>query len=297
MPRPVVEQLGLIRLVSSRRRDVLAVFGDTHFGSTVALFPPKIVLESGGTRKASNGQLWLWKCWTHYWSTVRAIKPLGGGKKWAVHLGDGIEGDHHGTSGIVSKNPVTMLDIAVDVLEPVRQWADLYFQLKGSEAHAGEAGQWDETIAKDLHAEPCKDEHTFSWWYLKLDIQGVLFDFAHQPPSNPRDDHTKGTAAGKLAFTVMQEHAKHGDVVPNWAVRGHVHRFMDSGWTYPTRGVTCPAWQLSTSYSSRRWPGRLSEIGGLLFIIEDGYAVMRRLLYKPERADPWREEQSTQMST
>ena len=271
------------------RRDVLAVIGDTHIGSTTALCPHSVELDDGGVYHASKGQQWLWSCWQDFWAQARATKPAGGGVRYVVHLGDVVEGDHHNTSAIISRNPVTMLRLASEILEPVRKWSDRFFVLRGTEAHAGEAGQWDEILADDLEAERCPATNTASWWHLGLAIGGVLFDFAHHPPSNPGRAWTRAGASAVLAFSTFAEYAESGENVPDFAVRGHIHRFTDSGWTYRTRGVTAPAWQLSTPFAARRWPGHLAHIGGLLFSIENNSAQLRAVRYTPERSEPWQE--------
>jgi hypothetical protein len=274
------------------RRDVLSVVSDTHIGSTTALCPSVVELDDGGTYKASPGQRWLWQSWQDYLAQVQSTKPTGGGKRYAVHLGDCIEGDHHNTSAVISRNPLTMLRLAVDILEPIRKWSDHLFVLRGTEAHSGEAGQWDETVADDLGAERDPSGDRASWWYLLFEIGGVLFDLAHHPPSNSGRAWTRANVATTLAYTVFSEYAERGEPVPDVALRGHIHKYTDSYANYPTRGVTCPAFQLATPYSSRRWPGQLAHIGGLIFVIENGEAHMRHVAFRPERGATWQESQN-----
>ena len=275
--------------MTKTRRDVLAVVGDMHVGSTTALCPPTADMDDGGHYKASKAQCWLYQCWCDYWAQVMAVKPTGGGKRYVVCLGDAMEGDHHATSAVVSANPATMLQIAGTVLEPARKWANHFFMLRGTEAHGGEAGAWDEILADDLNAERCPDTGRASWWHIGIEISGVVFDCAHHPPSAPGRVWTRANAAATLAYTVFSEYAEHGQRAPDVALRGHVHKFADSGHNYPTRGVLCPAWQLATPYSSRRWPGVLAHIGGLLFMVEAGEAHMRHIRFAPERSQPWTE--------
>lgn len=274
--------------MTKARRDVLAVISDTHIGSTTAFCPFMVELDDGGTYHASKAQRWLWQSWESYWAQVQTTKPQGGGRHWCVHLGDVVEGDHHDNSAVISRNPVTMLRLASDILAPVRRWADFLFILRGTEAHGGEAGSWDEIIADDLSAERDMTIDRASWWHLLLDIGGVLFDCAHHPLSNPGRIWTRANASLVLAFSTFAEYAQYGERPPDVVLRGHIHKFSDSGSNYPTRAVTCPAWQLATPYSSRRWPGTLAHIGGLLFVIENGSAHLTLCMYRPEREEPWR---------
>ena len=275
--------------MAAKRRDILAVIADTHICSTVGLCPPRVNLDDGGTYQPSRGQQWLGQCWGDYWQEVMRHKPSGGGRRWCVHLGDVVEGDHHGTTQIVTANPRTQLEMAVEIMEPVRQWADRLFCVRGTEAHSGPSASTEEVIADDLGCERDELLGTASWWHLPLEISGVTFDFAHHPPSMPGREWTRGNAAMTLASVVIAEYARTGDPPPQFALRGHAHLFADSGETYQTRGVLCPAWQLATGYGNRRRPGQLAHIGGLLFVVEDGRAHMQPIRFTPLRRAAWRE--------
>ena len=275
--------------MSAKRRDILAVVADTHIGSTVAICPPSVMLDDGGGYRPSRGQQWLWQCWGDYWQTVMAHKPQGGGHRWCVHLGDVGEGNHHGTTQIVTANPVTQSAMVAEVLEPVARWADRLFVIRGTEAHAGPSASSEESAADDLGAVRDDLLGTASWWHLLLEVGGARFDLAHHPPSFPGREQTRGNAAVTLASVVIAEYARTGDKPPQFALRGHAHLFADSGETYQTRGVLCPAWQLATGYANKRRPGQLAHIGGLLFVIEGGAAVMRHIPFAPQRRAAWRE--------
>lgn len=272
----------------AKRRDILVVVADTHIGSTVALCPPAVPLDDGGSYTPSAGQRWLWSCWLDFWTQVMATRPSGGGKRYVVHLGDICEGDHHETSQIVSRNPATMLDLAITVLEPVRQWADHMFVIRGTEAHAGKSAAMEEAIADDLNCTRDMARDTASWWHLLLEVQGVRIDCAHQPISASGRPWTRANGANVLAFATFSEYAEHGERPPDIALRAHLHRFSDSGSNYVTRAVIAPAWQLGTAYSNRRWPGQLADIGGQIWTITDGQPELRLVLYRPGPREPWR---------
>jgi hypothetical protein len=132
--------------MSAARRDVVAVISDTHIGSTVGLCPPTVALDDGGQYLANPAQRWLWERWEIFWLAANGTKPRGGGKRWAIHLGDVTEGDHHNTSQIITRNRATQMGLAIEVLEPVARWADRLFIVRGTAAHASEAGAMEEAF-------------------------------------------------------------------------------------------------------------------------------------------------------
>src|SRR5690606_19020550 len=116
-------------------RTTVAVVGDTHAGSTVAVCPPVIDLDDGGQYAASKAQRWLWQCWGDYWDRVDRER---GDRLIVVLNGDLIDGDHHNTSQIASRNPnaqAAALDAILAV--PLALKPDKIFVVRGTAAHVG----------------------------------------------------------------------------------------------------------------------------------------------------------------
>jgi hypothetical protein len=203
-----------------------------------------------------------------------------------------MEGDHHNTSQIISRNPKTMQRVAVDVLEPVCRWADRRFFIRGTAAHTGGAGVFEEWLADDLGGERDTDRDTASWWSLLLDVQGYQIDAAHHPPSNTSLKWARHNPAARLATGVWWEYCESGDAPPQIAVRGHQHRWSDCE-EYGTRGLIVAGWKLADEYVNKLSPGSLPHIGGVIGSIEHGAATWRKIKYHLPRGEAWKDNAPT----
>ncbi len=143
---------------------IVAVTSDHHTGSTLGLCPPEGVrLDDDGKYTPSKAQLWLWACWADYWTLVRTMRDRHKAELRCVYNGDLSEGDHHGTSQIISRNPEPAAYISERVfsipgdLKPERQ-----FVVRGTEAHVGPSGATEEAWARRMKAE--KNPETKTSW-------------------------------------------------------------------------------------------------------------------------------------
>jgi hypothetical protein len=272
---------------------VLAVTSDQHCGSTVALSPHLVALDDGGSYAASNAQRWLWACWLDYWSQVQAKRKALGADLYQVFNGDLTDGDHHGTTQILSGNPVAqaaVVDACMRVplaLEPDRLWF-----IRGTEAHVGKSGCFEERIANGLRKDGrpvVGDDATgnASHWHAKIDVQGVRFDFAHHGSVGTRP-WTKPNATNNLAAAMFYDHAKDGVPHPHLAVRSHMHQWVDTYDAHPVRVVQIAAWQLATAFIHRIAPGKLADVGGLIVTVDQGQMTVEKVQFKPEPTPTWR---------
>jgi hypothetical protein len=99
---------------------------------------------------------------------------------------------------------------------------------------------------------------------------------------------TQHGAAVRLATQVFTEFAAHAARTdrplshPHIILRGHQHRFSDSGTAQPIRAIYCPAWQLATAFVNRLSQTTLADIGGIVLIVEpNGTFEVRPMLYTP----------------
>ena len=254
---------------------VLAVFGDTHVNSTVALPPGhSFPLDDGGMIKPSRSQLWILDCWNDYWAQVNAQVEAVGGRLWVVANGDLVEGNHHGTVQIHTKNENTQMRMATHLLDPIAQRAERFFVVRGTGVHVGPAGGWDERIAQDLGATPdpgvIKDDNgnpsRYSWWVLRMQVHGTKFVIAHHTTKG-RLPWTRGNSANKLAARTLMTYAEAGDTIPDVVIRSHVHSFEDSGQNHRVLGILNGCWQLSTEYGNKISPDSPPDIGGIYFTL------------------------------
>lgn len=269
---------------------ILAVVSDIHAGSTVALCPPDgPKLDDGGVYQPSKAQLWLWDCWLDFWNAVAVRRKKEKADLYCLYNGDIYDGDHHGTSQTVSRNPEAQAYIATEAfkipqkLQPLRQ-----FVVRGTEAHAGEAGSSEEGFAKGIGAERDTTTRTWSWWRLRLELNGVLFDVQHHGRMGQRP-WTEGNVVNLLAAQIWHEHARVGLRHPDIAIRSHYHRHGDSGDAHPTRAIQTPAWQLKTAYAHRVAAESLAHVGGLFFtIMPDKQYDLTKKLYRGALPEIWR---------
>lgn len=246
---------------------VTVVFiADLHIGSTLGLCPPVVDLDDRGSYRPSREQAWLWRAWGRFWERVEEYRR---GELWVVVLGDMIEGDHHGTPQIFTRNLLDQEKAAVKVLAPRFCGIDRWFAIRGSRAHDGLVGQVVESIGADLGAEEINGLH--STYHLRFEAGGVVFDAKHVPRRKSNLIHTRGEACSREAFHVRYASFNSKHKPPDVVVRAHVHYFAQ-GWCEDTYSCICPPWQLATAYVWGFGGGdQIEPPGGLLFWCEDGH--------------------------
>jgi hypothetical protein len=268
---------------------VLAVVSDIHCGSTVAVCPPEgVKLDDGGAYKASRVQRWLWQCWEDYWKVVAETTKRERAELYVLFNGDLVEGDHHGTAQIISKNPEAQLYVAQrtlgipQALKPKRR-----FVVRGTEAHVGGSGSNEEALARWLGAERDPETHLWSWWRLRLELHGVLIDCLHHGRAGQRP-WTEQSVVAYLANQIFMEHARRKIRPPDLAVRSHFHRFADSYKAAPTRVIQTPAWQLKTAYAHKVVPESIADVGGVIITIHpDGRYQSQEVLFQADLPGIW----------
>jgi hypothetical protein len=273
---------------------VLAIVSDMHAGSTVAVCPPKIVLDDGGEYVASKAQQWLWQNWLAYWARVDAVRKTQKAKLYTVFNGDATEGSHHGTTQILSGNPTAQAAVLNALMEvPLALHPDQIAIVRGTEAHVGASACYEERIAIGLKKDKrpvILDAHTGngSHWHLRLEVEGVRLDFAHHGRVGSRP-WTKPNVTANLAAEIFYSHARSGIPHPHLAIRSHMHQLVDTHDQHPTRVIQTPAWQLATAYIHRIAPGALSDIGGLIVTIDKGVMDIEKVMFAPDPSPLWKD--------
>jgi hypothetical protein len=268
---------------------VIAITSDHHIGSTLGLCPPEGVrLDDDGTYHPSKAQQWSWECWEDFWRIVGEIRQRAKAQLWCVYNGDLAEGDHHGTSQIISRNPEPAAYLSERVFSvPLALKPNRTFVVRGTEAHVGPSGATEEAWARRMNAEREPLTRTWSWWRLRFTVHGTRFDFQHHGRTGTRP-WTKASVVGALAAEIFYEHSAAGIPHPHLAIRSHRHQYADSHDAHPTRVIQTPAWQLKTAHAHKVVPESLADLGGLIVTVApDGYEVARHL-YKPALPPEWR---------
>jgi hypothetical protein len=269
--------------VASKRPVVLGIVSDLHIGSTLGLCPPEGVrLDDDGAYHPSKAQKWTWECWEKFWKAVGERRTAEKALLFNAFNGDASEGDHHGTSQIISRNPEPASYIADRVFGVAKALSpDKTYVIRGTEAHVGPAGATEEAWARGLKAERCPDTKTWSWFRLRLNIHGVRLDFQHHGRTGTRP-WTKTSVVGALAAEIFYEHCAAELKHPHLAIRSHRHTYADSYDAHPTRVIQTPAWQLKTAHGHKVAPESLADIGGIIVTVyPDSTYDVERKLYKP----------------
>ncbi len=268
------------------RSVVIAVTSDLHCGSTVALCPPVIHLDDGGEYRASKAQLWLWENWREFWGRVDAQRKALNASLYQVYNGDMTEGDHHKTTQILSGNPTAQATVVNEVMRvPLALKPEGIIVVRGTEAHVGASACYEERIASGLRKDGYKvlvDDATgnASHWHFEMDVQGVRFDFAHHGRVGARP-WTKPNAVHALAMEIFYNAAANERPFPHLAVRSHMHQYVDTHDSHPTRLIQMPAWQLATAFIHRIAPNALADVGGLIITVTEGEMTVEPVRYRP----------------
>ena len=220
----------------------LLFVGDLHVGGTTALAPKG--------RIVTKEQEWLAARWVEFTKEIdKRAKKYGG-----YHLmlgGDLIEGRHH-NSAQVWGNFKEQRDGAVELLLPLASKARSIFAIAGTEAHAGDDGEHDRTVAQELGARHIQQRFT-------LEHDGGRIWWAHH-----------GVGVGRLPWTrtsgmvSLARQAAHRPHPPRYVIAHHAHQ---SPRPVTVEGVTvaiCPCWQLPTPYGYRVAPHSNVTIGALI---------------------------------
>ena len=276
------------------RATVIAITSDQHCGSTIALCPPKVHMDDGGEYVASAAQRWLWGNWQAFWKRAAAVRKEHNARFVQVYNGDMTDGDHHGTSQILSGNPTVQAAVVNAALHiPKSLSPDEMFFIRGTEAHVGKSASFEERIALGLKKDgmpviPEAVNGNASHWHAKMEYDGVRLDFAHHGRMGQRP-WTKGSIANYLAFQIWTEHHLRDEPHPHVAVRSHMHQFWDTADAYPTRLIQTASFQLATAYVHKVvTESSLADVGGVILVIKRGKLTVEPVLFRPASPQVWR---------
>jgi hypothetical protein len=267
---------------------VLACVSDVHAGGTTALAPDKIVLDDGGEYHASKAQRWLFQCWRDYWERVSRVRDDLKAELYTVFNGDAVDGDHHNTSQLASRNPNAQAAIWNEVFKvPMVLAPDHIAIIRGTEAHVGQSASAEERIADGLRrdkrpiiTEP--ETGAASWWHWRPELQGVRLDITHHGRIGQRE-HTRASQIVLYAHDIHMAYTKNDERPPDLALRGHNHKVADSFDACKPRVIATGAWQLGTGYVHKVQPDSLADIQGVIVVIRDGAYTVEKVHFQAKR--------------
>ena len=239
-------------MTRKRAKPVALFIGDLHCGSDSAPAPVSHI--------TNRNQTWLLEKLKDVKKRVTAIAKT---KPIAVMLGgDLIEGHHHSALQVWG-NFKGQRDAAVELLMPFANIATWLLALPGTDAHAGDDGEHDRTVAEELGA----DIHDAQ---RMVELGGRLIDWAHHGISVGGHEWTEENGLISVVRDVYSYARNEGLRVPDLIISHHAHY---SPHPVVIRGITaaiCPCWQLQTPHGAKIKPRRRPTIGAALYDTETG---------------------------
>lgn len=270
----------------------LVVISDTHCGCKVGLCPPDPVpLDGGGSYLASDVQRGMWAYWREFWDAWVPLVTRGEPFD-LVHNGDAIDGVHHNSTTQISHNIEDQVRLAEIILKPIvetcKAGGGTYYHIRGTEAHVGKSGEFEERLARNLGAKPNKEGQYARFDLWKRVGGGPLVHLLHHIGTTSSAAHESSAVNAELAAEFV-EAARWNREPPDYIVRSHRHRSigieMNSARGY-TAAIVTPAWQLKTPFTWKIPGARVSEpqLGGIVIRHGDEEHYYRRKVWSLDRS-------------
>lgn len=262
------------------KTDVLiAHHSDMHSGGATALCPDMLWHFDNERNHTPNSKqqkiIKTWKKVLAYIAQARKGKTL-----ITVHNGDAIDGFHHGTTQVTSRNTGEQADMHIYLMNEYlkkaghdRRKGDRLYYTKGTEVHTGDA---ENKIAEELNAETGA-----AFDVLELEINGRLVWFYHHG-ANAGKGANSGNALRNSLRDIFWDCVKDDRRPPDLVFTGHVHTpdynsyigKYKKGW-HTVYGVISPSWQAKTRYAYKVAAIAQNAIGSVFVEIKaDGTIVM-----------------------
>lgn len=279
----------------AKRPILLAVTSDQHPGSTIGLCPPEGVrLDDGGFYKPSKAQKWLWERWEkEFWPRVAEVRKAHNALLHLAFNGDAAEGNHHGSTQIVSGNVEVQSYIMDRVFSvPLALAPDAVYVIRGTEAHVGPSGASEEALARSWARKGVpvvQESESLAWshWQFRANLHGVLIDFQHHGRTGGRP-WTELSAVENAAAEIALEHLRAGEQVPNLVFRSHMHKHKDTGEHSFPRLIQTAAWQLKTAFGHKVAANKIAHVGGHIVLIQpNGTFTVENMIFRPALPKAW----------
>jgi hypothetical protein len=275
----------------SEKVNNLIVVSDTHSGCRMGLLHPDgTPLDGGGRYLPSKVQQKMWALWEEFWGEW--VPEATRGEPFdLVHNGDALDGVHHHSTTQISHNLEDQQRIAEAVLRPAveqcKASGGTYYHIRGTEAHVGQSGEYEERLARTLGAKP-NAEGQFARYDLWKRVGSCLVHLLHHIGTTSSAAHEASAVNAELTAEYV-EAARWGREPPDFIVRSHRHRSiavdLNSAKGYAAAIVT-PAWQLKTPYVWKIPGARISEpqLGGIAIRQGDEEFFYRRKVWSMDRS-------------
>lgn len=267
---------------------IVAVTSDHHTNSTLGLMPPEgVKLDEGNPVLPNKPQLWSWEKWLEYHEGINSLRRKHKAKLVYVSNGDACDGNHHGTTQIITANEESQAYIVQRVFGVVKGLKpDEIYVVRGTTAHVGEGASTEEALAKWLGANRDPESDAWSTWHLRLHIHGRELDFQHHCSVGGLP-WTRSGGLARLAYKHMCERQDAGTKPADVIIRSHKHVHGDSYDMHRTRAIVTPAWQFKTAFAHKVATESIADIGGIAIVIHpDGQYEVKKWLFQPSLPQP-----------
>ena len=269
---------------------LLVITSDEHVNCRAGLCPGPVAQDdTGGTYEPSATQRATWAAWKRFWQDAGAAAEAAACDAiWWVNVGDAVDLNRHDGLAPITLHRARIVDMLERAYAQPVSLSALRWIVKGTEAHVGPHCELEEILGRLVEAEVCPETGAPAWYHLRLECEGVLFDFSHHPKTSGSLPWTRQAAAAREAYYIASEYWTRGERVPDVAVRGHVHYLADSGQAHQPRVLYLPGWQALTPYAYRRGWLTPSEVGGMWIVCRDGTYEEAIWLRRPRMSQVWR---------
>ena len=276
------------KTVSMKSGPHCVVVSDLHVGCQLGLCPARGAdIAEGGIYKPSEFQKQVIKMWKYFWNVY--VPRITNGEYYDVVVnGECVDGTHHNSTTQWSHNMADQARASVEILKPIKaKCPGKLYIIRGSEAHSGKSGQYDEWIARELDAHPTK-EGQFSRYELWKMLGDGLIHFNHHIGTTSSSAY-ESTAVYRELIESYVESGRWGDRPPDVIVRSHRHRHMCidiSTSNGKASSIVTPGWQGKTPFAHKIAGARQSQpqFGGIIL----SWSKKEKFIY--ERHQIWRLE-------
>jgi hypothetical protein len=266
---------------------LVVLYSDLHTNSIVGLNPDPFRREHGSEWRPGKGGRAKLRAWKEFWQLMADKKAEHDAHCYALAVGDLGDMNRASAYELISVHEPDVLLAIADVGESMTQVADTIFILRGTAFHNTGNGKLEELYARDIDAIP--DAQTASWWVVKAEFGGVVFEVTHHPTTSSRLPWAQNIAVSRAASIVAARYQKYGKVseMPNVCVWAHVH-YKAEGKEMGIHGFFLPPWQTTGEFGHRLGAGALpGEVGGLWFLCKDGEYTWGWETWTPEKKQTW----------
>ena len=245
---------------------VIVPISDLHSGGSTALFPKRFWQFQHTNHTPTDKQKLMFDHWVFCANEIKRARK--GKRLIVIHNGDAIDGNHHNTFQVVTRQKSEQMDIHIDLMDYFLQTvgfdrrSDQLYYVVGTEVHTNDS---EHLIGEDLGAVPCGD--LFAWDELKLEVNGKRLWAVHHGP-NPGNGANKGNTLRNWLKNNFFNQTSEGAPPPHYVFTGHYH---DPCWSmfvarykgeyHAIHGLISPSWQHKTRYAFRAAPMKKNKIG------------------------------------